>query len=241
MTVATTSPIYVFDAYGTLFDVHSAVGRYRDEVGPKSDLLSAVWRAKQLEYTWIHARLDRQATFAELTEQSLDYAIAAIGGVQKGLREELLSAYRSLRPYPEVPDVLDDLKGAGARLAILSNGDPEMLDAAVHAAGFDTVFDAVLSVAEAGIFKPAPQVYALATSFFSCDPGDISFQSSNRWDIAGAHVAGFRTVWINRTGVPDEYPSMPADREIEDLTELAPELMTGIGDDDDDEHDNEDV
>ncbi len=213
-------PIFVFDAYGTLFDVHSAVGRYRDEVGPKSDLLSAIWRAKQLEYTWIHSRIEKAATFASLTEQSLDYAIAAIGGLQPGLREELLSSYRSLKPYDEVPDVLDDLKGAGARLAILSNGDPEMLDAAVHASGLETVFDAVLSVTDAGLFKPAMTVYALATTFFDCEARDISFQSSNRWDIAGAYVAGFRTVWVNRTGVPDEYPEFPAHRTIGDLTEL---------------------
>ena len=214
--------IYVFDAYGTLFDVHSAVGRYRDEVGPKSDLLSAIWRAKQLEYTWIHARLERPATFAVLTEQSLDYATAAIGGIQKGLREELLSAYRSLSPYPEVPDALDDLKGDGARLAILSNGDPEMLDAAVNSAGLDGVFDAVLSAAQAGIFKPAMPVYKMASDFFGAAPATISFQSSNRWDIAGGQVFGFRTVWINRAGSPDEYPDMPASRIIKDLTELAP-------------------
>jgi 2-haloacid dehalogenase len=219
----TAPPIYVFDAYGTLFDVHSAVGRYKDEVGPKSDLLSAIWRAKQLEYTWIHSRVERPATFAVLTEQSLDFAVAAIGGIQKGLREELLSAYRSLQPYEEVPDVLDDLKGAGARLAILSNGDPEMLDAAVHAAGFDGIFDAVLSVQQVGgLFKPAMAVYKMASDFFGVAPVAISFQSSNRWDIAGAHVFGFRTVWINRSGVPDEYPDMPANRVVKDLTALVP-------------------
>ena len=218
----TTPPIYVFDAYGTLFDVHSAVSRYRDEVGPKSDILSAIWRAKQLEYTWIHARIERPATFSALTEQSLDFAIAAIGGIQKGLREELLSAYRSLKPYPEVPGVLDDLKGAGARLAILSNGDPEMLDAAVHSAGFDGVFDAVLSISQVGIFKPAMACYKMASGFFAAAPAQISFQSSNRWDIAGAHVYGFKTVWINRSNAPDEYPGQPASRIIRDLTELAP-------------------
>lgn len=216
-----TAPIYVFDAYGTLFDVHSAVSRFKDEVGPKSEILSAIWRAKQLEYTWIHARVERPATFSALTEQGLDHAIAAIGGVQKGLREELLSAYRSLLPYPEVPDVLDDLKGAGCRLAILSNGDPEMLDAAVHAAGFEGVFDAVLSVSQVGIFKPAMACYKMATDFFACEPAAISFQSSNRWDIAGAHVFGLRTVWINRSNAPDEYPEFPASRIIQDLTELA--------------------
>jgi 2-haloacid dehalogenase len=161
-------------------------------------------------------------SFALLTERSLDYAVAAIGGIQKGLREELLSSYRSLTPYPEVPDVLDDLKGDGARLAILSNGDPEMIDAAVHAAGFDEVFDAVLSVSEIGLFKPAMAVYKLAADRFGVPPGEISFQSSNRWDIAGANVFGFRTVWVNRTGVPDEYPDMPANRTIADLTDLSP-------------------
>ena len=219
----TSTPTYVFDAYGTLFDVHSAVSRYKDEVGPKSDLLSAIWRAKQLEYTWIHARVERPATFATLTEYSLDYAIAAIGGVQKGVREELLSAYRSLLPYPEVPDVLDDLKGSGARLAILSNGDPEMLDAAVYAAGFDGIFDAVLSVSQVGVFKPAAACYKMATDFFGVKPGDISFQSSNRWDIAGGSAFGFKTVWINRAGAPDEYPDMPAGRVIATLKDLAPE------------------
>jgi 2-haloacid dehalogenase len=216
----TSAPVYVFDAYGTLFDVHSAVGRYRDEVGPKADLLSAIWRAKQLEYTWIHARVERHTTFAALTEQSLDFAIAAIGGVQKGLREELLSAYRALLPYPEVPDVLDDLKGSGARLAILSNGDPEMLDAAIHQAGFDGVFDAVLSVSEVGVFKPAMACYRMATDFFGVAPKEISFQSSNRWDIAGAHVFGCTTVWINRSGAPDEYPEFPASRMIANLNGL---------------------
>ncbi len=222
----TTAPVYVFDAYGTLFDVHSAVGRYRDEVGPKADLLSAIWRAKQLEYTWIHARVERHTTFSALTEQSLDFAIAAIGGIQKGLREELLSAYRSLNAYPEVPGVLDDLKGSGARLAILSNGDPEMIDAAVHSAGFDGVFDAVLSAAQVGIFKPAMPVYKMASDFFNVAPSAISFQSSNRWDIAGAHVFGFQTVWINRLNAPDEYPDMPAGRIIANLTGLVPSPST---------------
>lgn len=213
-------PIYVFDAYGTLFDVHSAVSRYRDRVGPKADLLSAIWRAKQLEYTWIYARIERTATFAALTEQSLDFAAAAIGGLETGLREELLSAYRSLSTYPEVRQVLDDLKGSGARLAILSNGDPEMLDAAIDSAGLQGMFDAVLSVSEVNVFKPAKACYRLASDFFSVTPGDISFQSSNRWDIAGAQDFGFKTVWINRLGAPDEYSDMPANRMVESLSAL---------------------
>lgn len=216
----TTSAIYVFDAYGTLFDVHSAVGRYRDEVGPKADVMSAIWRAKQLEYTWIHARVERHATFSALTEQSLDFAAAAIGGITPTLRTKLLAAYRTLSAYPEVPQVLGALKEDGARLAILSNGDPDMLDAAVSSAGLAEVFDAVISVADVGLFKPAMSVYRHAAGVFQADPDEISFQSSNRWDIAGAHVFGFRTVWINRTGVPDEYPDMPADRVVSSLAGL---------------------
>jgi 2-haloacid dehalogenase len=213
-------PIYVFDAYGTLFDVHSAVNRYRDKIGPKADVLSAIWRAKQLEYTWIYARIERTTTFATLTEQSLDFAAAAIGGLQIGVRKELLSAYRSLSTYPEVRQVLDDLRGSGARLAILSNGDPEMLNSAIESAGLQGMFDAVLSVSQVGVFKPAKACYQLASDFFKVFPADISFQSSNRWDIAGAQNFGFKTVWINRLGAPDEYSDMPADRTVDSLSAL---------------------
>jgi 2-haloacid dehalogenase len=122
--------------------------------------------------------------------------------------------------YPEVAEVLASLKGRGARLAILSNGDPDMLDDAVRAAKLENLFDAVLSVTAAGVFKPAPAVYRLATERFGCGPGDISFQSSNRWDIAGAKAFGFHCVWINRTTAPDEYPDLRPDRVVRDLRGL---------------------
>jgi 2-haloacid dehalogenase len=212
--------VYVFDAYGTLFDVHSAAARQKDVIGPSWERLSQTWRTKHLEYSWIHAQTGRHCAFWTLTERSLDYAIALVGGVPPGVRAHLLDAYRTLSAFPEAPGVLARLKANGARLAILSNGDPDMLADAVKAARLEGVFDAVLSVAAAGVFKPAMKVYQLSTAHFGCAPGDISFQSSNRWDAAGASVFGHHTVWINRGELPDEYPDTPADLVLRDLNGL---------------------
>jgi 2-haloacid dehalogenase len=212
--------VYVFDAYGTLFDVHSAASRYQAEIGASWERLSQTWRAKHLEYTWIHAQTGRHTSFRQLAERSLDYAIAVTGGVPAGIRDKLMASYMTLSAYPEVGDVLSGLRARGARTAILSNGDPDMLDSAVSSAGIGQLLDAVLSVKDVGIFKPAMQVYELATRRFGCAPGDISFQSSNRWDAAGAKVFGMRCVWINRAGLPDEYPDMPADVISRDLKAL---------------------
>ena len=213
--------VFVFDAYGTLFNVHAAAERHRDAIGPKWQQLSQTWRTKHIEYTWVHSLSQRPATFWDLAQRSLDFAIASIGdAVPAEARDRLLAAYRTMDAYPEVAEVLASLKGRGARLAILSNGDPDMLDDAVRAAKLENLFDAVLSVTAAGIFKPAPAVYRLATERFGCAPGDISFQSSNRWDIAGAKALGFHCVWINRTGAPDEYPGLRPDRVVRDLRGL---------------------
>ena len=221
MPEPSTTPHYVFDAYGTLFDVHAAAGRYREAIGPAWQQLSQVWRAKHLEYAWVHSLSGRPATFWDLTQRSLDHAIASIGiGLAADVRQGLLAAYRTLDAYPEVAGVIAALKARGARVAILSNGDDDMLNDAVRAARLGVLLDAVLSVAAAGVFKPAPEVYRLATRHFGCRPQEISFQSSNRWDIAGAKAFGFRCVWINRARAPDEYPDLPPDRVLGDLTGL---------------------
>ena len=213
--------LYVFDAYGTLFNVHAAAERHREAIGPTWQQLSQTWRAKHIEYTWVHSLVGKPESFWVLAQRSLDYAIAATGGgVDPDVRRKLLAAYRSMDAYPEVPEVLAALKAKGAKLAILSNGDPDMLDEAVHAARLDKLLDEVLSVAAAGIFKPSPAVYRLATERFACTPGDVSFQSSNRWDIAGAKAFGFHAVWINRTGAPDEYPGLAPDAIVRDLRAL---------------------
>lgn len=211
---------FVFDAYGTLFDVHSAASRYSDAIGAGWDRLSQLWRSKHLEYTWIHAQTGRHVPFWRLAERSLDFAIASTGGVPAGVRDKLLSAYRTLSAYPEVAGVLRDLRQSGARLAILTNGDPDMIDDAVTSAGLSGLLDEVLTVHEAGVYKPNPAVYRLACDRFGVGPEAISFQSSNRWDIAGAKAFGFHCVWINRQGAPDEYPDMPADAVVPDLNPL---------------------
>jgi 2-haloacid dehalogenase len=212
---------YVFDAYGTLFDVHSAAAKFAGEIGPQWERMSQLWRTKHLEYTWIHAATGRHSSFRLLAERSLDTAAAMVGGIPDGLKPKLLSAYQTLSAYPDVPEVLASLKARGDKLAILTNGDPDMIAAAVTSAGLNGVFDAVLTVSAVGVFKPAAAVYQLATDRFSCAPADITFLSSNRWDVAGGHVFGFKTAWVNRTSAPNEYPDMPADRVIPDLRALA--------------------
>jgi 2-haloacid dehalogenase len=213
--------LYVFDAYGTLFDVHAAAERQKDSIGPKWKELSQVWRNKHLEYTWVYSLAGRQAMFWMLAQRSLDYAITHVGGgISTDVRKRLLEAYRTMDPYPEVRDVLAALKARGDRLVILSNGDADMLNDAVRGAKLEGMFEAVISVVSAGIFKPSPKVYQLVSGRFGSVPAEVSFQSSNRWDIAGAKASGYRCVWVNRTGAPDEYPDLPPDRVVRDLSGL---------------------
>jgi 2-haloacid dehalogenase len=213
--------LYVFDAYGTLFDVHAAAERQKDSIGPKWKELSQLWRAKHLEYTWVYSLAGKQAMFWMLAQRSLDYAITQVGGgISTDVRKRLLEAYRIMDPYPEVRDVLTALKARDDRLVILSNGDADMLTDAVRGARLEGMFEAVISVVSAGIFKPSPKVYQLITGRFGGAPAEVSFQSSNRWDIAGAKANGFRCVWVNRTGAPDEYPDLPPDRAVRDLRAL---------------------
>lgn len=196
---------FVFDAYGTLFDVHAVVRKYAGEIGPEGRRLSEIWRAKQLEYSWIGTLMGEHVDFWTLTERALDYAFRKVPSADRSLREGLLEAYWHLDCYPEVPGVLRALKGAGARLAILSNGSRAMLEAAVRSAALETVLDDIFSADQAQKFKTDPAVYDLVTTSWRLYPDAVSFQSSNRWDIAGAARCGFRTVWINRTQEPDEY------------------------------------
>lgn len=202
---------YVFDAYGTLFDVHAAVRRHAAAVGPDGQLLSDIWRAKQLEYSWVRTLMGSYQDFWQLTEQALDFAFAKVPSADRSLRPALLDSYFRLDCYPEVPKVLKALKANGGRVAILSNGSPAMLEAAVRSAALDTVIDKVFSVDAIRRFKTHADVYDMVTTSWRLYPDAVSFQSSNRWDIAGAKRFGFRTVWINRSGQPDEYRDLPPD------------------------------
>ena len=213
----------VFDAYGTLFDVHSAVGRHRERVGSRADAVSAMWRAKQLEYTWQRSLMDRYVDFWQVTGDALDYALEAHGIDNPPLRLDLLHSYLALDCYPEVPGVLRTLREAGMRNAILSNGSPSMLEAAVESAGIGDLLDAVISVDSLGIYKPAMAVYRLALDRLEVGRGQVSFQSSNAWDAAAAATFGFRVVWCNRFAQPRErLPDAPHAemRTLEGLPEL---------------------
>lgn len=210
----------VFDAYGTLFDVHAAVARHSAALGPEAARLSEIWRAKQLEYSWVLSLAGRYEPFWTLTERALDHAFARCPGTDRGFRGKLLEAYRTLDAYPEVPDTLERLRARGLRTGILSNGDPAMLGAAVSSAGIAPLLDAVLSVEAAGVFKTSPATYRLVLEAFEVQPGEVVFVSSNRWDIAGAAAFGFSPVWVNRTGLPDEYPGLDPVAVVRDLGEI---------------------
>lgn len=210
----------VFDAFGTLFDVHSAVARHAGQIGPEAARLSEIWRAKQLEYSWVLSLAGRYESFWSLTEKALDFAFARCSTADYSVRPLLLDAYRSLDAYPEVRSVLEALRARGLRTAILSNGDPVMLSAAVSSADIASNLDAVISVETAKIFKTSPDAYQLALEELSLNIDEIAFVSSNRWDVAGAVVFGFTAIWVNRYGMPDEYPEFEPHAVIGDIQGL---------------------
>jgi 2-haloacid dehalogenase len=210
----------VFDAYGTLFDVHSAVGRHMAQVGPDAARFSDLWRTKQLEYSWVLSLAGRYEPFWQLTEQALDYAFARYPTVDRSLRPLLLDAYRTLDAYPDVQPTLRALKERGMRRGILSNGDPSMLEAAVASANLAGDLDVVLSVDAAQVFKASPRSYDLVLRALSVAAGDVVFVSSNRWDIAGAAAFGFTPIWVNRLDLPDEYVELAPSAVIASLDKL---------------------
>src|SRR5262249_51887589 len=210
----------VFDAYGTLFDFASAARGCRDVLGESIDKLTALWRDKQLQYTWLRAIQGRHTDFWQVTGDALDFAVETLAIEKPGLRDRLMNLYLTLDAFPEVPDVLARLKKAGLRTAILSNGSPAMLDAAVKAAGLNALLDAVLSVEVVGVYKPHPKVYQLASDRLGLPATAIAFQSSNAWDAYAASAFGMQVVWCNRYGQrPERLPGKP-DRIVQSLAEL---------------------
>ena len=210
----------VFDAYGTLLDVHSAVARHRARLGDEADAVSGLWRTKQLHYMWLRTILDRYVDFWRLTVDGLDFALDAHGVDDARLRDDLLDAYLKLDCYPEVPRVLRSLRNAGLRTAILSSASPLMLAAAVESAGIGDLLDEVISADELGMHKPSADVYRLAMDKLDVGRGQISFVSSNGWDAAAAATFGFRVVWCNRLGrARERLPDAP-DVDIGTLDEL---------------------
>ncbi len=200
----------VFDAYGTLFDVHSAASQHQQKLGEKAQSVSALWRTKQLEYTWLRSLMQRYVNFGQVTQDALDYALESHGIKDESLRQGLLNAYQQLSCYPEVPETLAKLKQLGLGTSILSNGSFEMLEAGVHNSHLEELLDGVFSVDTIRIFKPDPQVYQLAVDQLGCDPQEILFFSSNAWDVSGSATFGLQAVWVNRFGqAPERLPGNP--------------------------------
>jgi len=216
-TLLTRTKTFIFDAYGTLFDVHSAVQRHAAVLGPDAARLSEIWRAKQLEYSWVLSLADSYEPFWVLTQRALDFAFERCPSVDRSSRSVLLDAYRTLAAYPEVGPTLEALRRKGYRTGILSNGDPGMLTDAVSSAGIADKLDAVLSVDTVGIYKTSPRAYELVLSAMQVRPDEVVFVSSNRWDIAGAAAFGLTPVWVNRSGLPEEYPGLEPAAVVGDL------------------------
>ena len=208
--------MFVFDAYGTLLDVDAAAREAAAEPGMealKENWLSIAkgWRERQLRYSWLCSMMGKYDDFWELTTRALDSTLEehALSSDEK-IRKRLLSLYRELSAYGEVPKVLANLKAAGHKLAVLSNASPHMLTTAIEAAGIAEWFDELLSVDVLKCYKPTPAVYQLVTERFNCKPSDVTFFSSNNWDVSGAGAFGFKTIWVNRAGVVwDNLPGKP--------------------------------
>ena len=210
----------VFDAYGTLFDFAVAARGCRDVLGDGVDQLTSLWRDKQLQYTWLRALQNRHVDFWQVTGDALDFALETLAIRNSSLRDRLMRLYLTLDTFPEVPAVLSALKAAGLKTAILSNGSPSMLAAAVAGAKLNGLLDAVLSVEEVGVYKPHPKVYGLAVERLRMPPSAISFQSSNAWDAYAASAFGMQVVWCNRYGQRRERLPGAIDRAIRSLAEL---------------------
>ena len=214
----------VFDAYGTLFDVNSAARQAQNTLHENWQQLAEVWRTKQLQYTWLRSLTGRHVDFWQITVEALEFALDSLKLVDPQLRIQLMELYLQISAYPDVPNALARLKKGGLKCAILSNGSPNMLAAAVKNAGINKLLDAVLSVEEVKVYKPHPTVYQLAVDRLGLKESEICFISSNGWDAYSAKAFGFHVIWCNRSGqTPERIPEAP-DAEILSLSEL-PEIV----------------
>jgi 2-haloacid dehalogenase len=218
----------VFDAYGTLFDVNAAAADAQDALGPRWQPLAELWRARQLQYTWLRGLAGVHADFRQVTADALDFALAALAiPADAALRDRLLALYDRLRAFPDARPALEALRAAGLRCAVLSNGTPAMLASAARAGGLDGLLEALLSVESVGVYKPHPSVYRLAVERLGVPAEELLFVSSNGWDAWGAKASGLRVAWCNRTGQPRERLGTEPDLEIRTLAELPGRVAAG--------------
>jgi len=209
----------VFDAYGTLFDVNSAAEKCKDKIGAKWETFANFWRTTQLEYTWLRSLMKRHKNFWDITEDSLDKSMEVFN-INKNMKNELLSLYKILSPYPEVRGVLENLKKKNFKLAILSNGTPDLLNELVENNKLNNLFDDLFSIEEVKIYKPDPSVYELPIKKYRIKSDEITFLSANTWDVSGGGNFGYNSIWVNRHNSVFDILDFEPKNEINNLTQL---------------------
>ena len=209
----------VFDAYGTLFDVNSAAKRCKDKIGTKWETFANFWRTTQLEYTWLRSLMKRHKNFWDITEDSLDKSMKVFN-INKNMKNELLSLYKILSPYPEVKGVLEDLKKKNFKLAILSNGTLDLLNELVESNKLNNLFDDLFSIEEVKIYKPDPRVYEIPIKKYKIKSDEITFLSANTWDVSGGGNFGYNSIWVNRYDSVFDILDFQPKNEISNLTQL---------------------
>ena len=209
----------IFDAYGTLFDVNSAAEKCKERLGDKWEGFANYWRTTQLEYTWLRSLMRRHKDFWKITEDSLDKSMNFYN-IDNSMRSELLNLYKVLSPFTEVKDTLKKLKHSNCKLAILSNGTPDLLNELVVSNGLKDIFDDIFSVEEVGIFKPDSKVYDLPINKYNIEKNEVLFLSANTWDVSGAGNYGYNTVWVNRNNNIFDKLDFEPGQQISNLSEL---------------------
>ena len=209
----------VFDAYGTLFDVNSAAKRCKDKIGAKWEIFANFWRTTQLEYTWLRSLMKRHKNFWDITEDSLDKSMKVFN-INKDMKNELLSLYKILSPYPEVKGVLEDIKKKNFKLAILSNGTLDLLNELVESNKLNNLFDDLFSIEKVKIYKPDPRVYEIPIKKYKIKSDEITFLSANTWDVSGGGNFGYNSIWVNRHNSVFDILDFQPKNEISNLKQL---------------------
>ena len=209
----------VFDAYGTLFDVNSAAEKCKDKIGSKWEAFANHWRTTQLEYTWLRSLMNRHKNFWDVTEDSLDKSIRVFG-IDKNMKNDLLNLYKILSPYPEVKEVLENLKKKSFKLAILSNGTPSLLSELIKNSDLNNLFDDLFSVEEVKVYKPDSRVYELPVKKYNIKASEVTFLSANTWDVSGGGNFGYNSIWVNRNKSEFDILDYLPKNEINNLKQL---------------------
>ena len=209
----------VFDAYGTLFDVNSAAEKCKDKIGDKWEAFANFWRTTQLEYTWLRSLMKRHKNFWEITEDSLDKSMRVFN-INKSMKNELLNLYKILSPYPEVREVLEHLKKKNLKLAVLSNGTPNLLSELVVSNKLNNLFDDLFSIEEVKVYKPDSRVYEIPIKKYNIQANEITFLSANTWDVSGGGNYGYNSIWVNRNRSEFDILDYQPKNKINNLTQL---------------------